>query len=75
VPVTVPPAGEVPGPDALMTPAWASPHGRVHPNRSNTAQPRNFGASDAMVGTEVASLLLQSPLWSILSPRLTGVSS
>ena len=40
-----------------------------------TPMQRDFSVSDAMVGTEVASLVLQSPLWSMLSPRLTGRSN
>jgi hypothetical protein len=71
VPATVPRNFTMPVPDDVVTPRWASPRDRLHPHGGNTAMLQNFGMSDAMVGTEVASLLIHSPLWSVFSPRMT----
>lgn len=70
-----PPPGDLPVPEDVMTPAWAPALGRAHRNGANTAAQQDFGVSDAMVGTEVAALVLQSPLWSMISPSSTGRSN
>ena len=67
---------DLPVPDsANMTPTWAPVLGETAPDRGSIPMRRDFGVSDAMVGTEVASLVLQSPLWNMLSPSLTGRSN
>lgn len=71
VPAAVPQAGDLPR--DLYTPAAV---GTPHRHGANAAvHHHGFGVSDAMVGTEVAALVLQSPLWSVLSPSLTGRSN